>query len=91
MVLAFDMLPLSWRVWVELSILKLKQILLKELTRGKLVSWWHVPLIVHACHHLTILGKNSNFWGNWVISKKYNHLAIPNFAQLVMFKAFFHS
>ena len=45
--LAFDVLTLNYRVWFVLVDLFLKQMLLNELTPAKLVSWWHLPLIVH--------------------------------------------
>ena len=38
---------LTWRVFVGLRILNLKHMSLNELTQAKLVSWLHVPIIVH--------------------------------------------
>ena len=44
---AFAMLPLNWRVFVDLRILNLKHMSLNESTQAKVISWWHVPVIEH--------------------------------------------
>ena len=44
--LAFDGLTLNYRVWFALATLFFKQMLLNELTQAKLVSCWHVLLVV---------------------------------------------
>ena len=45
--LTFDVLTPNYLVWFDLTPLFFKQMWLNELTQAKLVSWWHVPLIVH--------------------------------------------
>ena len=55
------MLPLIWLVWVDLSILNFKQMLLDELTQAKLVSWWHVLLMVQYMSPSDYSGLNFKF------------------------------
>ena len=59
----------------------------ERVNSGKLVSWWHVPLIVHVT--IWQFRVNLNFWENWAIWNKYKHLAIPNDARLEILKDFF--
>ena len=75
--------PLNYRVSIDV----MEKILLNEVTRAKLASWWHVPLIVFVTiWH--IRERNWSFWVSWQVLNKYENLAIANITRLGILKAF---
>ena len=95
--IAFDMLPLIWLVWVDLSILNFKQMLLDELTQAKLVSWC-MTCTADCTVHVTIwlyirakfqISERSDWFETNISIYGYKCLYLfPNVSQLASLKAF---